>query len=1276
MTQLITTALPLLLLLQQENSVLGFTTVRQRQSHQLTRLNEKGKSAGEPFTFFSLFQRENPKKEDNTSSPLPEKTSVAPTATVTPPKEEKKQPVELKEELVKEVVKPKLRNKNKGHPAYIPHISPLNGLHPSKLSKLPKDAQHLIADYHNRENIDLGASLLPVHPGIVSGELDNGFSYIILPNKAPAGRFEAHLQVFSGSADELEHQQGIAHLTEHVAYMGSRKRERLFGTGSQTNAYTDFHHTVFYAACPVNAPGATNVSMMPYALDALSEVMEAKSENSRLEKERQAVLSEMTMVNTIEYRVECQILATLHRENRLAKRFPIGKEVLIKNWKQRDVLTWHRTHYRPDNVLLYIVGDVDVNDTIKVITEKFGHLDSAKSGKYLLNDAQDDAYDLAEAISENTVKATQSWHFPPAVHNFYLDENDHQTGGHINTDDVANIDDVSVGGDVQLQGPWPLDEKVNKLSEHTTINGSKVRAHIFKHELLQNFSLHLFAKRIIEPVTTLGALKRSLARRVALAALQIRLNVNSRGADPAFTFVEFNQLDSPREGCAVCSLDLTSEPHRWKEAIIKCTSEIHRLGKFGLTNSEFDRYKEAILADAAQLAAQGDTLAHGDVLNFLMEGVACGHTVMDASDSGNLIATEVALANMTLAEVNEQAAYLCKHVSVLSSDSTEEKTESSLSSGELVVIACAPKTAPAKSGDDSSDKATFDDDVCEELLIQTIQKAANEPIEPEEEILVPSSLISPEQLSEFIVNYKPEWLPAQFSDGTPSSPINPAADFQRPAILRRLNNGMKVHCANAGIERQRGALRLVAGGGRNWEVSAGKKKSSLAIGCRTMQEGGSFLEWSREQVELFCVDHLIMVEIAANEENMVMDLQFPTCEVAGLNGVECVLQVLREVMVSYNWEEDALLRAKSSFKQAYKGQLKSLEGASEEKLVSTLTQGDVRFQTVTLEDIENVKLEDAKQSVMSQLTPSNIEISMVGDFGDQFEETVDLIYKYLGSIPEDTNSKYVDDAVKVSDEGARVPVAKLGEHVHLELEDPDPRAVAYVAGKCPNKWGFIGAEDAKIQHICEIDKIDEGRRSHPFFGAACLLLITEIINRRLFSIVREQKQLTYDANFSLTNFEALKGGWFLVTVTASKANANKALRACLETLQSIVARGGVGSDNLSSAKRVVINRHEGGLQSLKGYVEALSGLQMDSIPLKGPKCLTEFHRVVEGVTVKDVQAVLNECFDFDDEKKLFTAIGETILPEGSGAVSDVDDDEQQLTRSPIIGMKRGGALMN
>lgn len=151
---------------------------------------------------------------------------------------------------------------------------------------------------------DRPVAALPMHKQLIEGKLDNGFSYVILPNQVPAGRFEAHLEVLSGSAHELDQQQGIsipfvfdascfsdcspdflcrkrssllavdqifitsycfinyssfhflgiAHLLEHVAYMGSPKRQLISGTGSRTNAYTDFHHTVFFAACPTQTP--------------------------------------------------------------------------------------------------------------------------------------------------------------------------------------------------------------------------------------------------------------------------------------------------------------------------------------------------------------------------------------------------------------------------------------------------------------------------------------------------------------------------------------------------------------------------------------------------------------------------------------------------------------------------------------------------------------------------------------------------------------------------------------------------------------------------------------------------------------------------------------------------------------------------------------------------------------------------------------------------------------------------------------------------------------
>jgi hypothetical protein len=73
-----------------------------------------------------------------------------------------------------------LRGKLPPHPSVRPHISPLNLLGPDP-QVAPKSEP------------------LPVHPDVRSGTLPNGLPYVILPNKSPPDRFEAHLQVFSGS---------------------------------------------------------------------------------------------------------------------------------------------------------------------------------------------------------------------------------------------------------------------------------------------------------------------------------------------------------------------------------------------------------------------------------------------------------------------------------------------------------------------------------------------------------------------------------------------------------------------------------------------------------------------------------------------------------------------------------------------------------------------------------------------------------------------------------------------------------------------------------------------------------------------------------------------------------------------------------------------------------------------------------------------------------------------------------------------------------------------
>ena len=78
------------------------------------------------------------------------------------------------------------------HPSVRDHVSPLNLLYPGGGLDDPASPRVVAGR---------GGEPLPVHPEVKSGVLKNGLSYVILPNKSPPGRFEAHLQVFSGSCE-------------------------------------------------------------------------------------------------------------------------------------------------------------------------------------------------------------------------------------------------------------------------------------------------------------------------------------------------------------------------------------------------------------------------------------------------------------------------------------------------------------------------------------------------------------------------------------------------------------------------------------------------------------------------------------------------------------------------------------------------------------------------------------------------------------------------------------------------------------------------------------------------------------------------------------------------------------------------------------------------------------------------------------------------------------------------------------------------------------------
>lgn len=151
------------------------------------------------------------------------------------------------------------------------------------------------------------------------------------------------------------------------------------------------------------------------------------------------------------------------------------------------------------------------------------------------------------------------------------------------------------------------------------------------------------------------------------------------------------------------------------------------------------------------------------------------------------------------------------------------------------------------------------------------------------------------------------------------------------------------------------------------------------------------------------------------------------------------------------------------------------------------------------------------------------------------------------------------------------------------------------------------------------------------FGHLALMVLQEVVNRRLFSVVREERRLTYDACFQLKCHEAMVGGWYLVSVTSSPSQVQEAVEACKEALNSLKGKFGVMGDAVQSAKRTLVTRYRNDMILNRFWVEAMTGTQLDAVGLssKTLKYISDFETVLKSISVEDVQLLVS-ALNFDE----------------------------------------------
>ncbi|KAK1263282.1 hypothetical protein QJS04_geneDACA009352 [Acorus gramineus] len=1060
------------------------------------------------------------------------------------------------------------------------------------------------------------SSPLPPHPKLYRGQLKNGLRFIILPNKVPGNRFEAHMEVHAGSIDEEDDEQGIAHMIEHVAFLGSKKREKLLGTGARSNAYTDFHHTVFHIHSPTRTKD-TDEDQLPFVLDALNEIaFHPKFLASRVEKERRAILSELQMMNTIDYRVDCQLLQHLHSENKLSRRFPIGLEEQIKKWDTDKIQKFHERWYFPANSTLYIVGDIsDIPKTVHQIEAVF-----------------------ERTLPETDKAALHSTSAFGAMANFLVPKMPGGLAGSLSNEKSSTPSSyIDQSKSIKKERHAVRPPVKHQWSVPGTLHGAKP-PQIFQHELIQNFSINMFCKLPVNKVQTYGDLRNAFMKRIFLSALHFRINTRYKTSDPPFTSIELDHSDAGREGCTVTTLTVTAEPRNWQNAIRVAVHEVRRLKEFGVTEGELARYLGALLKDSEHSAAMADSIPSVDNLDFIMENDALGHTVMDPR-LGHECLVAVAEA-ITLEEVNATGAKVLEFISDFGSSSAPLPA---------AIVACVPKNVHVDGVGETEFK------ILPHEITDAIKEGLKEPILPEPEVEAPKELITSSQLHELKLRRKPCFVPA--SEDIFNTQI---VDEETGITQRRLSNGIAVNYKITKNEARGAVMRLIVGGGK--AIDNPDSGGAVVVGVRTLSEGCRVGEFSREQVELFCVNHLINCSLDSTEEFIFMEFRFTLRD----GGMRAAFQLLHMVLEHSVWLEDSFDRATQLYLSYYRSIPKSLERSTAHKLMLAMLNGDERFVEPTPMSLQKLTLQSVKDAVMKQFVGSNMEVSIVGDFTEEDIEA--CILDYLGTVRSTGNTKYGHGYSPFT-------FRPSPSNVHSQqvfLKDTDERACAYLAGPAPNRWGFTvegkdlfetfnsssdaDAEPSNQNKFVEQSNLRKELRTHPLFFGITLGLLAEIINSRLFTTVRDSLGLTYDVSFELSLFDMLNFGWYVISVTSTPDKVYKAVEACKNVLRGLHDNK-IAQRELDRAKRTLLMRHEAETKSNVYWLGLLAHLQASSVPRKDISCIKDLTSLYEAATIEDIY-VAYEQLKVDDGS-LFSCIGVAGVQPGED-IAVPDDEEPDL----------------
>lgn len=172
--------------------------------------------------------------------------------------------------------------------------------------------------------------------------------------------------VDAGTRDERPEEQGMAHFVEHLIFKGTHKRKawhilnRMENVGGDLNAYTNKEETMIYSAFLKEH--------FPRAVELLTDIVfNSIFPQAEIEKEVEVIIDEIQSYEDSPAELIFDDFEELIFPGHPLGRNILGRPELLRNFRSEDAQAFTRRHYRPSNMVFFVLGDLDFRKVVRTV---------------------------------------------------------------------------------------------------------------------------------------------------------------------------------------------------------------------------------------------------------------------------------------------------------------------------------------------------------------------------------------------------------------------------------------------------------------------------------------------------------------------------------------------------------------------------------------------------------------------------------------------------------------------------------------------------------------------------------------------------------------------------------------------------------------------------------------------------------------------------------------------------------------------------------------------